>query len=174
MTAHPDADELAVRNRLRILLHGTAPHPQPSAASDPDDWWDRLYDDEPTKLEKGSAPAVPPPHQAKAPARRRPNPRQSLLDAWAGTSPRLRWLIYHGTTAAFGWALGITGWATSVTAWVAAGRWVNPQSIACYAVGVGAVALYRRTRNWWWPVAWLAAAPASAIVLGVLLYAPNS
>ncbi|MES9522437.1 hypothetical protein [Streptomyces capoamus] len=178
MTAQPDADELAVRNRLRIFLHGPVPQPQPPAVSDPDDWWDRLYDDEPTKPGKGSTPsapsAAPPTARVKAPASSKPSPRQSLLDAWAGISPRLRWLIYHGTAAALGWGLGLTGWATQCTAWIAADRWANPQSIACYALGLGGVALHRRSRGWWWPVAWLATVPASAIVLGVLLYAPNS
>ncbi|MCG0065010.1 hypothetical protein L0F81_17195 [Streptomyces tricolor] len=121
------------------------------------------------------APAQQPQHSPAPPGTAgRRHPQQSLLDAWAGISPRLRWLVYHGTAAAFGWGLGITGWATSVTAWIAADRWVNPQSITCYALGLGAVALYRRTRGWWWPIAWLAAVPASSIALGVLLYAPNS
>lgn len=102
------------------------------------------------------------------------SPRQSLLDAWDGVAPRTRWLIYHGTAASFGWGLGVVSWATHVTAWIAADRWANPQSITCYVLGLGAVALYRRTRHWWWPVAWMAAVPVSSIVVGVLLYAPNS
>jgi hypothetical protein len=30
--------------------------------------------------------------------------------------------------------------------------------------------MWRRTRGWWWPVAWLCAVPVSSTVVGVLLY----
>ena len=178
----PDADELAVRARLHRLFNPPPPHTTHSP--DPDDWWDRLYtNDEPEPAEGSATPTRPltlPAQPAAAPpapptpASSRNSHRQSLLDAWAGIAPRTRWLIYHGTAAAFGWGLGIVSWATHVTAWIAAGRWVDPQSITCYLLGLGTVALYRRTRCWWWPVAWMAAVPASSIVTGVLLYAPNS
>ena len=130
-------------------------------------------DDEP------DLPAAAPAAKAEEPRPAAPSgPRiaapQSLLDAWDNTSARLRWLIYHGTSAGLGWGLGLVHWATHVTAWVAADRWTDPQSVACYALALGSVALYRRTRGWWWPVTWMAAVPASSTVLGVLLYAPNS
>lgn len=188
MTAQQGADELRIRTLLR--KRGVGPDAAPPAspvaapAPAPADWWDRLYADdepaapaEPEPVEE-SQPAPPVAAQPAAPARTRrphsPRPAQSLLDAWDGVRPRTRWLAYHGTAAGLGWGLGITTWATDTTGWVADGRWVSPESIACYALGAVTVALYRRTRHWWWPVAWLAAVPASSIVLGVLLYAPNS
>jgi Na+-translocating ferredoxin:NAD+ oxidoreductase RnfD subunit len=42
-----------------------------------------------------------------------------------------------------------------------------------YAAAGATVLLYRRTRSWWWPVAWLATVPATSTVVGVLLYAPH-
>jgi hypothetical protein len=180
MTA-PDADELAVRARLHKLLDAPDdPAPASDApAPDADDWWDDLYaGDEPADEPDGEAPDdeddTPPPTPARTRrASHRPSPRQSLLDAWDGTSPRLRWLIYHGTAAGFGWGLGIVTWSTQVTVWIAADRYADPQSITCYALALAAVALYRRTRHWWWPVAWMTATPICSIVTGVLLYAPN-
>jgi hypothetical protein len=187
----PDADEMAVRDRLRAIIDGVS-QPDPAPVDEPaeaGDWWDRLYpddepDEQPVKLTKGRAEPAPAPDPSAQPA---PAPavvtasenalnrrRQSLLDAWDGLTGRTRWLIHHGTAAGFGWGLGIVTWATHVTAWVAADRYSDPQSITCYLIGLGAVALYRRARGWWWPVAWMAAIPVSSIVTGVLLYAPNS
>lgn len=98
------------------------------------------------------------------------SPRQSLLEAWDRVPYRLKWLIYHLTAAYMGWSMGLVDWCTSVTAWISAGRSTDPQSIFLYAVGVAAFILHHATRQRWWPVAWLAAVPASSLVVGVLLY----
>lgn len=101
-------------------------------------------------------------------------PRQSLTDAWDNTPPRLRWLAYHATAAGAGWWLGWVDWGTNTAAWYAAGHWVSPSAWVLYGLGGCALALYRRSRRWAWPVAWAAAVPVSSVVVGVLLYAPNS
>lgn len=99
-----------------------------------------------------------------------PAPRQSLVEAWDRVPYRLKWLAYHASAAYLGWMVGIVGWVTYVTAWIAATGLVGPQAIFWYAVGAAALLLHHATRRRWRPVAWLAAVPASSVVVGVLLY----
>jgi hypothetical protein len=167
------------------------PDPEPERRPSPrlPHWWEKKPEqlpdpaDEQPKPDPEQTPNTPTntqptspntPAAPAQPAAEEHHHRQSLLDAWAGITPRTRWLAYHATAAGLGWGLGLVHWSTHVAAWVAADRWTNPQSIACYALGLGAIALYRRTRGWWWPLAWTAAVPVSSTLLGVLLYAPNS
>ncbi|CAM5250339.1 hypothetical protein SGLAM104S_01614 [Streptomyces glaucescens] len=86
----------------------------------------------------------------------------------------MRWLGYHASAAYLGWELGLVDWASYVTAWITETGLIGVQAFFWYATGAATVFLYRRTRHWWLPVAWLAAVPASSVVTGVLLYAPNS
>jgi hypothetical protein len=104
---------------------------------------------------------------------RPPAPRQSLTEAWDNIPYRLRWLAYHATSAYMGWSLGLVDWSTHVTAWIAQTGLVGPQAFFWYATAGGTLLIYRRTRAWWWPVAWLAAIPLTSTVVGVLLYAPT-
>lgn len=99
-----------------------------------------------------------------------PNPRQSLLDAWAAVPYRLKWLGYHLAAAYLGWMVGLVGWATYVTTWIATTGPVGFQAFLWYAAAAATFLLHRRTRSWWRPVAFLAAVPASSTVVGVLLY----
>lgn len=186
----PDADPVAVippatpeRDWLTDILDGnaTAPEAAPEPDAEPDE-------DEPEA--KPAAPAKKVPSAPKAGRKgkqkrtkkpkpgaprtawdsRPQSPRQSLLEAWDRVPYRLKWLIYHLTAAYMGWSMGLVDWCTSVTAWISAGRSTDPQSIFLYAVGVAAFILHHATRQRWWPVAWLAAVPASSLVVGVLLY----
>jgi hypothetical protein len=104
---------------------------------------------------------------------RPPSPRQSLAEAWDRVPYRLKWLGYHASAAYLGWTVGLVDWATYVTAWIADTGLVGPQAFFWYAAAGGTVLVYRRTRGWWRPVAWLAAVPATSTVVGVLLYAPH-
>lgn len=104
---------------------------------------------------------------------RPPSPRQSLAEAWDRVPYRLKWLAYHASAAYLGWTVGLVNWATYVTAWIADTGLVGPQALFWYAAAGGTVLVYRRTRGWWRPVAWLAAVPATSTVVGVLLYAPH-
>lgn len=104
---------------------------------------------------------------------RPPSPRQSLAEAWDRIPYRLKWLAYHASAAYLGWTIGLVDWATYVTAWIADTGLVGPQAFFWYAAAGGTVLVYRRTRGWWRPVAWLAAVPATSTVVGVLLYAPH-
>ncbi|WP_405909571.1 hypothetical protein OG742_37215 [Streptomyces sp. NBC_00828] len=101
---------------------------------------------------------------------RPPAPRQSLADAWANVPYRMKWLIYHATATGAGWRFGWVDWSTGVAAWFAAGYWVSPSAFALYGLGICAIALYRQSRPWAWPVAWACSIPISSVVVGVLLY----
>jgi hypothetical protein len=104
---------------------------------------------------------------------RPPSPRQSLTDAWDRVPYRLKWLGYHASAAYLGWSTGLVGYATYVTAWIDRTGLVGPQAVFWYGAAAGTVLVYRRTRHWWKPVAWLAAVPVTSTVVGVLLYAPH-
>lgn len=104
---------------------------------------------------------------------RPPSPRQSLADAWDNVPPRLKWLAYHASAAYLGWSCGLVDWATYVTAWIVSTSPASPQAVFWYAAAGATVLVYRRTRHWWRPVAWLATVPVASTVVGVLLYAPH-
>ena len=175
----------------------TAP-PRPAAR--PRDWLDELIEEDPAPAVKSSAnpkraaPSAPPqaapiPTKARKKKRKqkrpkpgapraavdtRPqSPRQSLAEAWDRVPYRLKWLAYHASAAYLGWTVGLVDWVTYVTAWIADTGLVGPQALFWYAAAGGTVLVYRRTRGWWRPVAWLAAVPATSTVVGVLLYAPH-
>lgn len=99
--------------------------------------------------------------------------RQSLADAWDNIPTRLKWLAYHASAAYLGWSMGLVGWSTYVTAWIATTGPLGPQAVFWYVAAAGTVLVYRRTRTWWTPAAWLAAVPVTSTVVGVLLYAPH-
>ncbi|MDH6226229.1 hypothetical protein [Streptomyces sp. MJP52] len=199
MSIQPDADELRIRSSLRALVDGTPaavvpplpPGYQPAApAPARDDWWDRLYADDDQEPEEEpeaepeedepqqrgrwwKAPASAEEPQAEEPATapaRRPATRQSLTDAYARIPARIRWLAYHSSAAAAGWHLGWVQWSTDATAWITATGWTHPHSLALYALGGGAVALYRRLSRSLAVVAWAAAIPVSSATAGLLLY----
>lgn len=118
-----------------------------------------------TKRKKRPGPNTPRSAFDSRPA----SPRQSLLDAWDRIPYRLKWLGYHASAAYLGWSFGLVGYATFVAAWIA-DTGFGPQAIFWCCVGAATVLLHHRTRGWWWPIAWLAAVPASSVVVGVLLY----
>lgn len=99
-----------------------------------------------------------------------PSPRQSLIEAWDAVPYRIKWLAYHASAAYLGWSMGLVDWATYVTAWIADAGFTNPQSIFWYCVAAATCLLYRRTRPWPLPLAWLAAVPVTSTLTGVLLY----
>ncbi|MBA4865936.1 hypothetical protein H1V43_32245 [Streptomyces sp. PSKA54] len=137
---------------------------EPDEDDDEDETDDEAHDETPARKPKRRT--------RKQPSRR--SPRQSLLDTWDRTPPRLKWLAYHGSAAYMGWELSLVNWSTYVTAWIADTGLISVQACVWYGIGLATVALYRRAGRWWWPVAWLASIPASSAVVGVLLYAPNS
>ncbi len=199
MTAEPGADELRVRALLVARQVGPDAIP-PKPVGRPKDWLDDIMAadlapaaEEPAEPAPAEAPA--PARDAKAkkprPAKtatkkktkrpkpgtpraafdgRPPAPRQSLVEAWDRVPYRLRWLAYHASAAYLGWTIGLVDWATYVTAWIATTGLLGPQAAFWYLAAGGTVLLYRRTRGWWRPVAWLAAVPVTSTVVGVLLY----
>lgn len=202
MSTEQGADELRVRALLLAREVGPdARTPMPAAR--PRDWLDEIVDTdlapatstpEPVDEEPADVPAAvaktkpkparkpgkkkrqgkPKPGAARAAVDSRPpSPRQSLAEAWDRVPYRLKWLAYHASAAYLGWSVGLVDWATYVTAWIAATGLVGPQAFFWYAAAGATVLIYRRTRGWWRPVAWLAAVPATSTVVGVLLYAPH-
>ncbi|MEH0417840.1 hypothetical protein [Streptomyces sp. B21-083] len=98
------------------------------------------------------------------------SPRQSLIEAWARTPYRLKWLAYHATAAYLGWSAGLVDYSTHVTAWIASTGPTGGQAFFWYGAATCTFLLYRRTRSHWWPVAWCAAIPVTSTITGVLLY----
>lgn len=103
-----------------------------------------------------------------------PSPRQSLAEAYDRIPYRLKWLTYHASAAYLGWSIGLVDWVTYVTAWIAATGRDSMQAALWYGTAAAAFLLYRQTRGQWFPVAWLAAVPASSVIVGVLLYGTSS
>lgn len=200
MSRSQGADELRIRALLR--QNGVGPNPiPPKPTGRPRDWLDDILNSPPPRpttpaVPPVAQPATPPePKQittakpkkkrkkkTKKPTATAPraafdtqvsDPRQSLLDAWQGIPPRIKWLGYHASAAFLGWTTGLVSWATYVTAWIAATGFLGVQPVFWYCAAAATFLLYRRTRGWWLPVAWLAAVPACSTVVGVLLYAPT-
>lgn len=196
----PGADELRVRALLIAREVGPDAIP-PKPAARPRDWLDDIIttDLAPAAEEREKpAPAAPAQATAPLPAKaapkkkpkkakrpkpgapraafdgRPPAPRQSLVEAWDRVPYRLKWLTYHASAAYLGWSMGLVDWATYVTAWIAQTGLVGPQALFWYAAAGGTVLVYRRTRSWWTPAAWLAAVPVTSTVVGVLLYGTPS
>jgi hypothetical protein len=105
---------------------------------------------------------------------RPPSPRQSLAEAYDRIPYRLKWLAYHASAAYLGWTVGLVGWVTYVTAWIAATGLGSAQAAFWYGAAAAAFLLYAQTRRQVLLTAWLAAVPASSIVVGVLLYGAPS
>jgi hypothetical protein len=189
-----------MRSILRTKGVGPDALPPTPAPERPKDWLDEILDgpDPDPAEDEGAAdagpeppdePAAAKPKKPKAKKKRRkraaprdpavprsawdsdlPSPRQSLLDAWDNIPHRIKWLAYHAAAAYLGWMVGLVDWATYVTAWIAGTSLLGVQACLWYAAATATVLLHRRTRGWWWPVAWLAAIPVSSTVVGVLLY----
>lgn len=199
MSIHQGADERRIASLLR--QHGVGPDAEPPLVVPPmptvrpRDWLDDILESDgpsapPLLVElvpEAPAPSEPRKTKPKKPKKTRPSnrgegynplaarsPRQSLLDAYDRVPPRVRWLGYHATAAYMGWTLGLVNWSTYVTTWIAHTGPIGPQAVFWYATAGATVLVYRRTRGWWWPLAWLAAIPVCSTVTGVLLYAPTS
>jgi hypothetical protein len=197
----PGADELRVRALLIARQVGPDAIP-PKPAARPRDWLDGIVDTDlapapPTPEPADEEPADTPapvaktkPKNTRKPGKKKqrkpkpgapraafdgrpPAPRQSLADAWDRVPYRLKWLAYHASAAYLGWSVGLVDWATYVTAWIAQTGLVGPQALFWYSAAGATVLVYRRTRGWWTPAAWLAAVPVTSTVVGVLLYAPH-
>lgn len=144
----------------------TDPKPTPDADRAPKrPTWKTLRGRVQTGTERGSASGR---HPATV------LPRASLLDALDAVAPRNRRLVANVSAAGLSWSFGAVDFVQDVVAWVHAHGPADPQSIFWVLVGVACLALYRRSRGWWWPVAWLASVPAATAVAGVLLYAPTA
>jgi len=201
VTAEPGADERRIRALLVAREVGPDAIP-PRPIVRPRDWLDTIIDTDLAPAEETPEPAAGPEPQPTKAAKEKPakprtkarkkkpkkakpgaartawdtrptSPRQSVIEAWAAVPYRLKWLTYHASAAYLGWSVGLVDWATYVTAWIADTGLIGVQACFWYAAAGATVVLYRRTRRWWLPVAWLAAVPLSSTVAGVLLYAPH-
>lgn len=151
------------------------PEPDPEAETEPEAGPERAV-----KPKKPKAKATrkarrrPKRHAPDAPRsawdNQAPDPRQSLLDAWAAVPYRLKWLYCHLAAAAAGWQLGLVTWATHTAAWYAAGHWTSGSAWVLYVLAGLLAALYRIASKWAWPVRLLASIPTASVVVGLLLY----
>ncbi|MEU4168884.1 hypothetical protein AB0F46_18650 [Streptomyces sp. NPDC026665] len=151
------------------------PAPVPAAAEKPKPKTAKKPRTAKPKQKKGKKAGRRRPGQARtAWDSRPPSPRQSLAEAYDRIPYRLKWLAYHASAAYLGWTAGLVSWVTYVTAWIAATGLGTMQAALWYGTAAAAFLLYRQTRRRWFPVAWLAAVPASSVVVGVLLYGTPS
>ena len=197
----PGADELRLRGLLRQRGVGSDAVP-PAPVERSRDWLDDILDGPPAAAAEKPAPTrrpalakasaqKPKPKSPRAKKRRKekgrgpapsrtawdsrpPSPRQSLAEAYDRIPYRLKWLAYHASAAYLGWTVGLVDWVTYVTAWIAATGPGSLQAAFWYGAGAATFLLYRQTRGRWRPIAWLAAVPASSVVVGVLLYGTPS
>lgn len=118
-------------------------------------------------------PVERPPHQPANPARAA---GRRATAAYLAIAPRTRVLLYNGTAAGAGWALGLEpllqGWITQC------GHDTGHIS-AALILGIGMAALIghqldRRTRGWWPPLAWACRIPLASALLALGLYAPGT
>lgn len=179
-TPIPPKPTVRPRDWLDEILTSAGPAPAPATptapAAKPPEKEDEptAEQDEPKKTKPKKKRKRRSPHAPHSPLDSRPeDPRQSLLDAWGRIPYRLKWLGYHATAGYLGWSCGLVGYVTYVTTWIADTGLVGPQAVFWYAAGATTLLLHRRTRGWPWPIAWLAAIPATSTVVGVLLYAPT-
>jgi len=201
VSREPGADERRIRALLVAREVGPDAIP-PRPIGRPRDWLDTIIDTDLAPAEETPEPAAgpepqptkaakekpakdwkrkpkkrkrPKPHAARTAWDTRPtSPRQSVIEAWTAVPYRLKWLTYHASSAYLGWSVGLVNWATYVTAWIADTGLIGVQATFWYAAAGATVVLYRRTRRWWLPVAWLAAVPLTSTVAGVLLYGTPS
>jgi hypothetical protein len=172
----PDGYGPRERDWLDDILDAKAPKPEP--IEEPE-----AAEPEPTDP---ATPATPENPKARKTRRKRPRrhdpaaprsawdsqppaPRQSLIEAWDRVPYRLKWLAYHAAAGYLGWSVGLVDWTTYVTAWIFANGF-GPQTVFWCLAAAATFLLHHRTRSWWWPLAWLAAVPATSTVVGVLLY----
>lgn len=157
-------------------LHGPDPDPPdsnpPVLAKEPvddepeepdtdDDWQDT---DEPDPAQ------LPPTHRPRAATTAR-----RAHTAYLELPARTRALLYTGSAAAAGYALGLV---PLIHSWIAAcGRDTSPTAALILGGGIVltcGVAIDRRTRGWWGPLPWLCRIPLASALLALALYAPGA
>ncbi|MGW5352190.1 hypothetical protein ACWERV_16975 [Streptomyces sp. NPDC004031] len=160
------------RRREPLLDASRKPVDVPEPDADEDD-----LDDEPAggwedvgqPPEPATKPGTVPVPRPAAPAVRRAHA------AYAGLPARVRVLLYTGSAAGAGWALGAE---PLFGGWIAAcGH--DTSTGGALALGTGlitatAVLVDRRTRGWWPPLAWACRIPLASALLALALYAPGA
>lgn len=94
--------------------------------------------------------------------------------AYTGLPGRARTVLYTGTAAGAGHALGL---APLFESWIT-GCGHDTTNSGAVALGVGlilatGVLIDRRTRHWWGPLPWLCRIPLASALLALALYAPG-
>jgi|GEM_PF-6720587 len=147
-----------------------SPDPDTKPVTDPDtedpapDWTPAADPDDPVER---------PPHRPANPARA--GVRRASA-AYLTLAPRTRVLLYNGTAAATGWALGLE---PLMRGWITQCGHDTGHTSAALILGVGMTALIghqvdRRTRHWWPPLAWVCRIPLASALLALGLYAPGT
>lgn len=93
----------------------------------------------------------------------------SPLQWWVGLSPATKWFGYHLTGLAAGWAFGVMQYAESVVFAITQEPKPLYASQSAWFFGLAGVALLavdRRVRGWFWPVAWPVRAVTVSCIVG--------
>jgi hypothetical protein len=105
------------------------------------------------------------------------HPRQVkayILEHHGEQQLRFKKLLYNASAAGAGWGLSWEGRLHEVL--VSCGRETSDPYAAMIlgaaVVGATAILIDRRTRGWWWPLAWVCRIPLAAAVLALALYTP--
>lgn len=154
-----------------------------------DDWWDALYEGEPTKA--ATEPAADPdgPDTVSVavrlgrtrPPQLRPADHITALARHALPSgirvQRLGWLAYNGGAALAGWKLGVVPWAAGRIAYYGNGDtprgvWLGIALVlACSVLEIRTHPLRDRSRHPWVRLAgWVTRIPVASAVLALALY----
>jgi len=183
MDAQPGPDELAIRDILR--LRGVGPDALgDTMATNADDWWNDLYDDEPDPADEAEEPAAKddsPPGpgwwQAEPGYYPRPHVPAALTRtrhrADAAFSPRTRKLLYNASAAGAGWGLGL--YQQCARALADCGQQYSISGALTLGIGGSLLIAHvwdRRTRHWWPGIAWVARIPLATCLLALALWAP--
>lgn len=164
-----------------IPLGGADTEPdQPAAEPDQDDGGEQLQDeDEPDtaeQLDDDQDDEADPADDEPRPTI--PRPRRPFIDQLRDhrhQPHRRRVLLYNGTAAGAGWALGLAPRCQALI--TECGQQTHSTS-AALTLGVGIILatgliVDRRTRHWWGPLPWILRIPLASAILALALYTPT-
>jgi hypothetical protein len=157
-------------------------------ATDADDWWNNLYDDEDTEPAEPvdeETPAETEDDEQAGPGWWAPQPgywpRPHIPAALThapekiAISPRTRAFLYNASAAGAGWGLGLYHQFAAAVA--DCGQQYSISGALVLGVGGCLVIAHvwdRRTRHWWPGIAWAARIPLATAIVALAFWTPAS